>query len=108
RDALAEGVDPVAAERQLLALDAGRGPVLAEHLAQRTGPLAGGDAGERALDRRLHHRGALARGGLEGLEGALDPLGVALRAGALEARDRVVHRGLVDGEDAAVLAAEQR
>jgi hypothetical protein len=70
-DALGERLDPLArsaatwspAAARALAVDAGDRTVLAEHLAQRVGPLAGGDPRQRALDRRLHQDvAALGRG----------------------------------------------
>src|SRR5437763_4132784 len=54
-------LDARALEAEALALDTGRRAVLAEHLAQRIGPLAGRDPGARAGDRGGHQ--VLARPG---------------------------------------------
>jgi hypothetical protein len=110
-----EGVEPgtehvhaVAGEVELLTLHACGRSVLTEHVAQGSGPLPRGDPRERALDGRLHHRRAVLRGLLERGECGLDPSRVAVRLRRLELGQGVADRGLVEGEEPAVRAGQQR
>jgi hypothetical protein len=93
--------------RQLerLALDAGDRAVLAEHLAQRVGPLAGGHPRQRARDRRLHQVvAALGRRGQVG-QGRGHPRRIAAGLGRRQRGERVVERRLLGRQPAAVVAA---
>jgi len=100
--------DAVAVDVEALPLDAGGRAVLAEDAAEGIGPFAGGDAGEGALDRRLHQVRAAAGRGFEGFEGGLHPRRVALRFDGGERFEGAAGLGFIDLEDAAILAGEER
>ena len=88
RHALDVGADLVEACRpsvRAARADAGRRAILAEHLAQRRAPFAGGDAGLGAGDRGRHDVARLpCRGLRRSLERGATGLGVARRAPGLQ------------------------
>ena len=76
--------------------------------AQRRAPLAGGDAGLGARDRRLHDVAAFLGGALQLGQRLLDGLGVARRAPGRKALDLLVLDRRVDGLDGAFAGGERR
>jgi hypothetical protein len=107
-DTGAKELDAVALEAQPLPVHTGGRTVLAEHLAERPRPLAGGDARERALDGRFHHALAAPRGCLQRRQRLFCPRRVALGAHRLQALQRRSRGRGVQLEDAAVRPAQER
>ena len=86
-----------------------RRPVVAEHVTQHPGPLAGRGTRLRRLDGRRHDVGALVGCGLgQLLERRLDLVGVALGLPALECLAALALDLRVGGEDPTVGAGRER
>ena len=91
------------------ATDAGGRPVVAEHVAQCSGPLAGRGPRLGGLDGGGHDVRRLVGGDLgQLLEGAIDRVVVAPRLPALERLANLALDLGVRGEDAAVRAGRER
>src|SRR5213593_4286582 len=100
-------LDARALEAEALALDAGRRAVLAEHLAQRIGPLAGRDPGARAGDRGGHQVLARPGGLVEAPESRVDLALAPPALGGAHHLEGLGGRRGVELEEPAVRAGEQ-